>query len=163
MLHDRCAYALSKIIADVDRASTTKEPESLVIMSHAAPIIAMGRALTGRMPESVNEVDFHTYTCSISRYRRRVVPDGEGFQVLEWEQGKNVPKLDWRNGKGVGGGWNCEVNAGTEHLSDGAQRDWYVVIFSTVRSCTCCIPALDMRKLISSVLIQEFFWRRGIC
>ena len=96
----------------------------------------MGRALTGHMPEDPNEVDFHTYVCSISKFVRR-----NGTKLETELESKAV---HWKGGKGVGGGWYCEVNAGVEHLvsttlflrpvkgmlivtlvqSHGGERDW---------------------------------------
>jgi len=48
-VHDRTAYALARIIADIDRgwAEEGKGPKAIIICSHAATIIAAGRALTG--------------------------------------------------------------------------------------------------------------------
>lgn len=121
-LHDRCAYALARIVADVDAASSSEESESIVISSHAAPIIAMARALTGLMPEDTDKVDFHTYTCCISKFVRKQAQVNE--QLPSWHHGDAIPVLNWRNGKGVGGGWVCEVNAGVDHLSNGGERNW---------------------------------------
>ncbi|MCJ1315007.1 hypothetical protein MMC15_000321 [Xylographa vitiligo] len=107
-LHDRAAIALAAIIADCDAEAPADC--SIVICTHAATMIAMGRVLTGVMPEDVAERDFHAYTCSVSRFERT-------------GRGKGMRQGEWR-GKGVGGGWRCVVNAGTEHLSGGAERDW---------------------------------------
>ena len=120
-LHDRCAYVLARIISEVDAASSTDEAESIVVSSHAAPIIAIGRALTGSMPEDPTTVDFHTYTCSVSKFTRK----GSNKASVSRMPGGQLPlTIDWKNGKGVGGGWLCEVNAGVDHLSNGGERDW---------------------------------------
>ncbi|MCJ1283049.1 hypothetical protein MMC26_002376 [Xylographa opegraphella] len=59
-LHDRCAAALAAVIADCD--AEAQGDCSIVICTHAATMIAMGRVLTGVMPEDVAERDFHAYT-----------------------------------------------------------------------------------------------------
>ncbi|MCJ1387402.1 hypothetical protein MMC18_000245 [Xylographa bjoerkii] len=107
-LHDRVAVALAAIIADCDAAA--KADCSIVICTHAATMIAIGRVLTGVMPDDVAETDFHAYTCSVSQFERTGRGEEEG-------QG------EWR-GRGVGGGWRCVVDAGTGHLSGGGERDW---------------------------------------
>lgn len=150
-LHDRLATALAGIIADVDREVAELEsslrPEdrtskSVLIVSHAAPLIAIGRALTGRMPEDANEEDFNVFTAGLSRFvRRGVTPapvhPAEGGEEEEGKRalapgtkivrsGTRVP--DWI-GNGVGGGWDCIENGDCSFLSGGAERGWLVVPF----------------------------------
>jgi transcription factor C subunit 7 len=126
-LHNRCAYALERIITDIDALPTSAVPQSIVICSHAAAIIAIGRALTGNMPDDANEVDFHTYTCSISKFVRR---DGGELKTPNpsklptWKAGDPIPAIEWRGGEGVGRGWDCVQNAATGHLTNGGERDW---------------------------------------
>ncbi|KAI5294415.1 hypothetical protein KEM52_004064, partial [Ascosphaera acerosa] len=66
-LHDRLAVALKAVIDEADAEIAAFEaanpaeqgkPRSIWLCSHAAPIIAMGRALTGNMPEDTSEHDF---------------------------------------------------------------------------------------------------------
>lgn len=66
-LHDRVATALDVIIAQCDREGH----KAILLCSHAAVIIAMGRVLTGNMPEDIGEEDFAAFTCGLSTYRRR--------------------------------------------------------------------------------------------
>lgn len=66
-LHDRVATALEAVIAQCDQEGH----KAVILCSHAAAIIAMGRVLTGKMPESVDEEDFAAFTCGLSTYRRR--------------------------------------------------------------------------------------------
>jgi transcription factor C subunit 7 len=122
-LHDRVAYALERIIAECDREGVG----AIVICSHAAPIYAIGRALTGRMPEDVAEEDFRPFTCGVSTFVRR----GGARRSERWEPvevwkgvGAPIPKVDWRGGRGVGGGWDCEVNGDCSFLSGGEERGW---------------------------------------
>ncbi len=118
-LHDRCAYALRFIISSLDK-EVGDEDVAIVICTHAASLIAMGRVLTGVMPRDANEEDFRPFTCGVSKFVRRRV---EGGKVGRWEMGMDVPDVGWRR-RGVGGGWNCVINGSCEHLSGGAERGW---------------------------------------
>ena len=66
-LHDRVAAAIGAIIEQSDREGA----RAIVLNTHAAVMIALGRVLTGRMPTSVDEEDFKAFTCGLSIYRRR--------------------------------------------------------------------------------------------
>lgn len=68
-LHDRVAAAIEAIIHRSDREGA----RSVVICTHAAVVIALGRVLTGRMPSQVDDEDFGAFTCGLSVYRRRRV------------------------------------------------------------------------------------------
>lgn len=67
-LHDRVARATEALIARCDAEGA----RAVLVCSHAAVVIAMGRVLTGRMPEDVGEQDFGAFTCGLSVYRRKV-------------------------------------------------------------------------------------------
>lgn len=126
MLHDRLAYALHKTIEACDKDS--KGPRTILICSHAASIIAMGRVLTGNMPENFATDDFQCYTAGLSVYKRRrtkVILEGV---VGEWDEKTpdKIPQLDWKGGKGVMGGWDCLKNSDCSFLSGGAERGWLV-------------------------------------
>lgn len=155
-LHDRVATALQAIIADVDAeidafeatlpsGSLEKTSSKAILMcSHAAPLIAMGRALTGHMPEDSGVEDFKVYTAGLSTFVRRRRPtrfssssscisdrspagDSDGIGLLA--PGTKIVRPDttvpdWRGGKGVGGGWDCVVNGDCSFLSGGAERGW---------------------------------------
>ena len=118
-LHNRCAYALSYIISSLDR-EVGDEEVAIVICTHAASLIAMGRALTGLMPRDVNEGDFRPFTCGVSKFVRQTV---EWQEVRMWNEEKGVPDIGWR-GRGVGGGWDCVMNGSCEHLNGGEERGW---------------------------------------
>lgn len=128
-LHDRVAATLAAIIAQADTeiaaaeatqpADSPRTSKAILISSHAAPLIAMGRALTGRMPTEFEEKDFNVFTAGVSTFTRRK-PASEGDHVVLGA----VP--DWKNGKGVGGGWDCVKNGDTAFLSGGAESGWYV-------------------------------------
>lgn len=119
-LHDRVAYALHKIVEDCDREGV----EAILICTHAASLIAIGRALTGRMPENIEEEDFRPFTCGLSTFVRR--GGGEGVSpVKEWSGVENeIPEVQWRGGKGVQGGWTCTVSGDCSFLKGGEERGW---------------------------------------
>jgi transcription factor C subunit 7 len=123
-LHDRVAYVMYRAIERID--STPNGPKSIIICTHAAIMISLGRILTGKMPEDVTVDDFQCYTASLSAYRRKTSPTSIK-QVEKWDPSKPklFPPVDWK-GNGVLGEWTSELNSDTSHLSSGAQRGWYV-------------------------------------
>ncbi|KAI9705652.1 MAG: hypothetical protein M1820_005062 [Bogoriella megaspora] len=113
-LHDRVARTMNAIISYCDALDS--QPRALLICTHAAVMIALGRVLTGRMPEDVNEEDFRCGTCALSKFtrsRRDVKLDPSGS---EWQE--------WSNGDGIGGGWDVELNGDCSHLEGGEERTW---------------------------------------
>ncbi|GIZ46928.1 hypothetical protein CKM354_001003300 [Cercospora kikuchii] len=129
-LHDRVAYALNAIISRAD--NDPSEPKTLLICTHAAAMIAIGRALTGRMPEDECEDDFNCFTCSFSKFVRKPQSRFTGGGVTgmglpnAWnpEKADEVPDVGWR-GRGVAGGWDCEVNGDCSFLTGGEERGWH--------------------------------------
>ena len=122
-LHQRMAFALSKVIVDADAALQSTLPESIIISCHAAPIIAIGRVLTGLMPRDHTQKDFNTFTCSVSRFRRNL--EKSSTTIQHDEEGAVASHQDWRAGVEVVGGWTCELNASVDHLPNGGERNWY--------------------------------------
>lgn len=138
-LHNRVATALAAIISDVDAEVQAEEAQTgdssskaILICAHAAPLIAMGRALTGNVPEDVNTEDFHVYTAGMSTFVRR---SGVSVAGTVWERSplaagtrlvpeNEVQVPDWKDGKGVGGGWDCVSNGDCSFLSGGEERGW---------------------------------------
>jgi transcription factor C subunit 7 len=143
-LHNRVATTLAGIIADIDAQVSALEAnlpveqrtsKSVLICAHAAPLIAMGRALTGRMPHDSSEEDFNVFTAGMSTFKRRNFSldgaesnDHNGKQESLLAKGtrfirasESVPQ--WR-GRGVGGGWDCVANGDCSFLSGGAERGW---------------------------------------
>ncbi|EED21358.1 phosphoglycerate mutase family protein [Talaromyces stipitatus ATCC 10500] len=150
-LHNRVATTLAAIIADADadiRAEEEQEArngndkealssKSILICSHAATLIAMGRALTGNMPDDPNIEDFKVYTAGLSTYVRRHTPppnaeyytQEEGLSLLA-EGTKLLPESEvrvpaWQCGRGVSGGWDCVRNCDCSFLSGGEERGWH--------------------------------------
>ncbi|KAF9885903.1 hypothetical protein FE257_012193 [Aspergillus nanangensis] len=143
-LHDRLATALSCIIAEVDAEIATVEAsqppsartsKAILICSHAAPLIAIGRALTGRMPEDSSEEDFNVFTAGLSTFVRRAGGSSAAGDSWSMEdvlapgtRAGRFPAVqvpDWRGGKGVLGGWECVANGDCSFLSGGAERGWH--------------------------------------
>ena len=121
-LYARIAFALSYVIADADSASGDTEI-ALVICTHAAPMIIIGRVLTGNLPTDIGEQDFKTFTAGLSRFERKQMPTRHtkknGLQVQE-----EAPNIDWTKGEGVSGGWDCVANCDCTHLKGGEERGW---------------------------------------
>ena len=173
-LHERVAYVLTRVIADLD--ADPSGPRSVLICTHAATLIAIGRVLTGHMPIDAEEQDFLPYTAGLSVFVRRsedgvhkdvaavsgdvedLVPDtrksgnggphaaaeNESHAAVEPRSANTlVPaKIDWRQGKGVQGGWTCIKNGDCSCLSGGAERGWYVFIYSLSLLCPFSFPSL---------------------
>lgn len=127
-LHHRVAYCLAHLIARADQDPSG--PKALLLCTHAAAIIAIGRALTGNMPADVSEEDFACYTCGVTTFSRRAGVESSSKQALEgvgvWhaETPGQVPDVGWRDGKGAGGGWTCEKNSDCSFLENGEERGW---------------------------------------
>ena len=75
------------------------------------------------MPEDVGEEDFRCFTCGVSEYRRRGKGEA-GKERPTWKVGDEVPDVGWREGRGVGGGWECVRNSDCSFLDGGEERGW---------------------------------------
>jgi len=119
-LHDRAAYALHRIIEQSDKEGV----KAICICTHAATLIAIGRVLTGRMPEDIAEEDFRPFTCGLSTFVRKGGKE-KAESVKAWEGTETpVPGVEWKNGNGVGGGWELKVSGDCSFLSGGEERGW---------------------------------------
>jgi transcription factor C subunit 7 len=123
-LHDRIARALDHVVMDVDEEFEAMgrggDDVTVLICGHAAQIICSGRALTGIMPESLDDEDFKCFTCGISKFVRKEK------EVVSSSAGGNVADgSDWRTNGGVAGGWDCVENSDCSHLSQGDERGWH--------------------------------------
>ncbi|KAF3769869.1 PGAM-domain-containing protein [Cryphonectria parasitica EP155] len=120
-LHERVALTLDAIIRRCDESGV----RAVLLCSHAATIIAIGRVLTGCMPEHVETEDFRVFTCGLSTFRRRKTRSGQdGPSSPAVDTTGSETTLDWEGGKGVGGGWTCEINSDCSFLSGGEERGW---------------------------------------
>jgi transcription factor C subunit 7 len=99
-LHERVNKALDRIITDLDHEPA--QPKTVLICTHAATMIAIGRVLTGKIPDDPDEDDFQCYTASLSKFLRR----------------------SRRSDSSVVGNWDCALNSETGYLSGGAERGW---------------------------------------
>lgn len=146
-LHDRVAVTMEGIITQCDTGGV----KAILICSHAAVVIALGRVLTGAMPDSVEVEDFRAFTCGLSVYRRkgndaagldnsqagRISGDQEATSVrstapnppaepcIHTSRTDRPKALAWK-GCGIAGGWSCTVNSDCSHLAGGEERGWYV-------------------------------------
>ena len=122
-LHDRHAYALHRIIQALDQ--DPRQPKAALLCTHAASMICIGRVLTGRMPLDPTDEDFKCGTCALSRFERKAYSmNGRGIGLWHPSEPDLIPKLDWRNGSGVAGGWDCTVNGDCSFLRGGEERTW---------------------------------------
>lgn len=120
-LHERVAYVLHKLIAQLD--ADPRGPKTVLLCTHAATMICIGRTLTGRMPEDVGEEDFLCFTCSISKFERRHASEVDKVEAWDPRRPNQIPKTGWI-GKGLQGGWECTVNGDCSHLAGGEERGW---------------------------------------
>ena len=109
-LHDRVAHTLNRVISVLD-TELREQDTALLICTHAATLIAIGRVLTGLMPEDDNEEDFLAPTAGLSTFLRKEIAKAENLS-------------DWSKGQGVSGGWICKLNGDCSHLSGGYERAW---------------------------------------
>lgn len=128
------------------------------------------------MPEKEEEEDFKCGTCALSVFQRRKVLDKEEEEVLEeWDerQPDRIPRVGWREGKGVMGGWECVVNGDCSFLTNGEERSWLVrfpfVVLLLLIACDCNVLCCTMvsRTLfywyclgLSFLLVRFFNWLR---
>ncbi|KAI6353079.1 hypothetical protein MCOR25_009188 [Pyricularia grisea] len=117
-LHDRVALAVLEVIKRCDAEGV----RSVVLCTHAAVVIALGRVLTGHMPADITVEDFHAYTCGLSVYRRR--QQAAPVSVDQPSVSPAEGPVTWRDGTGVGGGWDCELNSDCSFLPGGSERGW---------------------------------------
>jgi len=112
------------------------------------------------MPENEEDADFNCGTCSLSVFRRRKTASGNGEAcarkeqeeeevVEEWDerQPDHIPRVAWRDGKGIMGGWQCEVNGDCSHLTNGEERSWSVQSLSLLLYIISAVAAKHLRRL----------------
>jgi transcription factor C subunit 7 len=72
-LYERVSTGMQAIIDQCDAEGR----RSVVVCTHAAVVIALGRVLTGQMPESPEVEDFRAFTCGLSVYQRDTTEMGD--------------------------------------------------------------------------------------
>lgn len=122
-IHDRFAYCMEHLIRrlDADPAGS----KTLLIGTHAAGMISLGRVLTGDMPEDITAAEFNCYVCCLSKFERKG-PAAQLQRETKWDPADpdTYPFVDWKGGKGCAGGWKCTLNGDTSFLKDGPERGW---------------------------------------
>ncbi|KAF2858679.1 phosphoglycerate mutase-like protein [Piedraia hortae CBS 480.64] len=116
-LHGRVARCLEGIIRRLD--DDPRCPRSVLICTHAAVMIVAGRALTGKMPDDIQQEDFGAATCALSKFARKSMGEGQGSLRSQ----RIGDCFDWRD-RGIAGGWACEMNGDCSFLSGGQERPW---------------------------------------
>lgn len=121
-LHERIAYTMCELISLEDTEDAKHfcpDERAILLCTHAASLIAIGRVLTGQNPVDPATEDFKAYTAGISKFVRRP-------SLREQPEGEGAPGINWRAGKAVAGGWECAINSDCSHLSNGPERGWCV-------------------------------------
>ena len=91
------------------------------------------------MPDDSSEEDFNVFTAGLSTFKRRGTSStASTIQSGDQEECSSQKPLaegttfirasgsppQWKNGRGVGGGWDCLANGDCSFLSGGAERGW---------------------------------------
>ncbi|KAF4984039.1 hypothetical protein FZEAL_697 [Fusarium zealandicum] len=128
-LYRRVAAAVQAIIDRCD----AEGKRAVVLCTHAAVVIALGRVLTGRIPDSVETEDFGAFTCGLSVYRRQGMQNGKlaDQMTLAHRQQQGTDKQITADESespiseaGSVGGWQCELDSDCSFLSSGEERGW---------------------------------------
>ncbi|KAI0165765.1 phosphoglycerate mutase-like protein [Xylariaceae sp. FL1272] len=149
-LYERVAACLRTIIARSDQEGK----QAVLICTHAAVVIVIGRLLTGQIPADASEEDFRAFTCGLSRYRRQGARINElDNDVLDRQEhgSSHEPStssqldptsslrddcravdsgetgsriLSWRCGINMTSSWICEANSTCNFLRGGEERGW---------------------------------------
>lgn len=115
-LYARVAAAARAIIARSD----AEGHRAVVLCSHAASVIALGRVLTGCVPSDPSNEDIKAFTCGLSVYRRQG-PQQQQQLISDTRQGETVPGIGLGR---EGEAWTCERNSDCSFLSGGEERGW---------------------------------------
>ena len=97
-LYERVASCIQAIITQCDQEGK----RAVLVCTHAAVVIALGRILTGKVPEDPTVEDFGAFTCGLGIYRRQGVREngaakGNGPEERCVENGKEIQ---------AGGSWS---------------------------------------------------------
>ncbi|CAJ2510027.1 Uu.00g059270.m01.CDS01, partial [Anthostomella pinea] len=103
-LHHRVAASIQAIITRSDQEGN----KAVLVCSHAAVVITLGRVLTGQLPDDPTVEDFKAHTSGLSIYRRQRVD----------KQNDITATTDGA----TQGGWTCEANSDCSFLRCGEER-----------------------------------------
>ncbi|KAI1426235.1 histidine phosphatase superfamily [Xylaria sp. FL1777] len=120
-LYERVASCMDAIIAQCDKEGK----KSVLISTHAAVVVALGRVLTARIPEDATVEDFKAFTCGLSKYRRQGVDQDYNIALNSWGPSRPESKNPYqRPSFGLSSHWACEVNSNCSFLHNGEERGW---------------------------------------
>ncbi|KAI9834020.1 MAG: hypothetical protein M1826_005925 [Phylliscum demangeonii] len=151
-LHRRVARCLRRVVRRLD--ADPAGPRALLVCTHAATLIACGRALTGGgfgggdgdvdVDVDVYARDFETPTAGLSRFERRR-RDGRPFGDHREEEGSYLIG----GGGGGGGGWDCVLNGDcpsrTKRLSSFGRPRPLIFTATTTAAITIAIVVVARR------------------
>lgn len=80
----RVTTAMERVVRQCDEEGT----RAIVVCSHAAVVILLGRILTGQFPAEMDTEDFKAFTCGLSVYARPTLTDGECVPNLAFQRGE---------------------------------------------------------------------------
>lgn len=118
-LYARVASAVRAVIERSDREGH----RAIILCSHAATIIALGRVLTGHVPDDPSVQDVMAFTCGLSLYRRQGQQEEQEQELISGmtRQAETDPGSD---AAFQVGGWTAELNSDCSFLSGGEERGW---------------------------------------
>ncbi|GAW11235.1 hypothetical protein ANO14919_005770 [Xylariales sp. No.14919] len=120
-LYERVASCIEAIIAHCDKESK----RSVLISTHAAVVIALGRVLTAKVPDDASVDDFRAFTCGLSEYRRRAVNKDCGLAPDSRELRMPASNDPYQKSSfGLSSLWACNVNSDCSFLRGGEERGW---------------------------------------
>ncbi|KAG5999822.1 hypothetical protein E4U21_006257 [Claviceps maximensis] len=130
-LQDRITKALGGIIEQCDADGS----RAVVLCSHAAVIILIGRILTGQFSGKVDVDDFKAYTCGLSVYGRSQIASvlvgdkataADSSDSLASRHDRLPPTADEPDTEAntLVGRWICHANSDCSFLSGGPERGW---------------------------------------
>ncbi|KAI0118903.1 RNA polymerase III transcription initiation factor complex component [Nemania sp. FL0031] len=125
-LYERTASCIQTIIDQCDQEGK----RAVVISTHAAVVIALGRVLTANVPEDASVEDFGAFTCGLSVYRRQGIDQGRSTTgttdraAAIRDQAPMPADPPQTCGFGLSSHWRCEVNSDCSFLRGGEERGW---------------------------------------
>jgi transcription factor C subunit 7 len=98
---------------------------AIIICTYVAAMIAIGRVLSGRMPEDAEEEDFQCFPAFLSQHNRIALSLEDGDSVPTWspEVPELIARIYWQ-GNGIKGGWTSLLNGDCSFLAGGEERGW---------------------------------------